>query len=237
MAANALPSGIDALFTLAEDMADGCHTYEVAIGILQNTEARIRADLVAAQTAQTSFLTAKGAKPGFTTARQVADSNAQALIGLSRDVPAPSLGGQWSAAWEATGFPNQSLAVPSRSEERQALLASLQPYFTANPAKENAPLNVTAARAGTLFTALSDARSAANANLTDIGQKKALRDTTETRLRRRTRGLSDELGQLLEDDDPRWEAFGLVRPGGTDLPDRVEHLVLTASVPGTVLVD
>jgi len=35
-------------------------------------------------------------------------------------------------------------------------------YFTANPAKENAPLDVTAAQAGVLFNALSDARSAAH---------------------------------------------------------------------------
>lgn len=150
---------------------------------------------------------------------------------------ATSLGSQWSQAWEATGFPNQSLAVPSRMEERQALLASLQAYFTANPAKENAPLLVTAARAGTLFTALSDARSAVNGGLVDVGQKKATRDAADRVLRRRMRGLIDELTQLIAADDPRWQAFGLVPPANPDTPDVPDGLVLTAGGPGIVLAD
>jgi hypothetical protein len=150
---------------------------------------------------------------------------------------AVTLGGQWSQAWEATGFPNQSLAVPSTMAERQALLAALQAYFVANPGQENAPLNVTAARAGTLFTALSDTRSAANAAVVDVGQKKVTRDAAERTLRRRLRGLIDELTQLLEADDPRWAAFGLVPPAGSDQPDTPENIVVTPGALGSLFVD
>jgi hypothetical protein len=51
------------------------------------------------------------------------------------------------------------------------------------------------------------------------------------------RGLIDELGQLLKDDDPRWSAFGLVPPGGSDLPPAPENLILTPGEPGTMLAD
>jgi len=40
--ANPLPDGLDALFTLADDMIDGLHTHEAAIGIKQNTEAAMQ---------------------------------------------------------------------------------------------------------------------------------------------------------------------------------------------------
>lgn len=237
MASNSLPDGIEALFTLAEDMADGLNAHQVALGVLQNTETKTRTDLTAGQMAQANFLAARTAKTVLITTQTVADSNAKAFIGVTRDVLAVTLGGQWSQVWEATGFPNLSLAVPSTLAERQALLASLQGYLTANPTKENAPLLVTAAQAGTLFTALSNARSAVNAGLTNIGQKKTLRDAAETVLRKRLRGVIDELSQLMPDDDPRWLAFGLVPPAGSDQPDTPEDLVLTAGAAGTVVAD
>jgi hypothetical protein len=237
MGANTLPGKIEELFTLAEDMADGLHTHEVAVGIKQNLEAAERAALTDCQTKQTAFITAKATKKGKTTDQTVADSNAKAFIGKARNVLVPFLGVTWSEDWSPTGFPNQSTAVPPTLAERQALLPSLQAYFTANVARENAPLGVTAVSAGTLFTALSDARSAVNQALTDFNQKKAARDASEVALRKRMRGLIEELAQLLDELDPRWYAFGLVPPGADDTPDQPTGLVLTAGPSGTVYAD
>jgi hypothetical protein len=237
MGANLLPKSLDELFTLAEDMADGLHTHEVAVGVKQNLEAAVRAALTDCQTRQTAFITSKGTKKGKTNDQTIADSNAKAFIGKARNVLVPYLGVTWSDDWAPTGFPNQSTAVPPTLAERQALLTSLQAYFTANAAKENAPLGVTAANAGTLFTALSDARSAVNQALTDFNQKKTDRDTSERALRKRMRGLIEELTQLLDELDPRWYAFGLVPPGAPDTPDQPTGLVLSAGPPGTVYAD
>lgn len=237
MASNQLPSGNDDLFTLGEDMADGLHAHEVAVGVKQNQEATVRAALTAAITAQNNFKAAQTAKLALSTAVTVADSNAKAFIGSTRRILINYLGDGWSQAWEATGFPNQSTAVPGTQSERQALLQALQNYFTANVAQQNAPLNVTAARAGALFTALSDARSAAADGNTASGQKKNLRDAAVATLRTRLSGLMNELGQLLEDTDPLWLAFGLNLPGATNLPDPADSLILTAGGPGVVLAD
>ena len=70
---------------------------------------------------------------GLTQAQTTADSNGRAFIGGSKNVLAATLGGQWSQVWEATGFPNQSLSVPSKMDERLSLLGSLQAYLVANP--------------------------------------------------------------------------------------------------------
>jgi len=48
-------------------------------------------------------------------------------------------------------------------------------------------------------------------------------------------GLISELGQLLDDTDPLWLAFGLNEPGATNLPDQADGLALTAGPAGTVL--
>ena len=237
MASNQLPDGIQDLFTLAEDMADGLHAHEVGIGIKQNKEADLRAALTAAITAQTNHTAAQTAKVALSTAVTVADSNAKAFIGSARRVLVNYLGEGYSQAWEATGFPDQSTAVPGTQAKRQALLQALANYFTAVPAQENSPLTITAAQAQDLCDALSTVRSAAAEGNTVAGQKKNLRDAAEKALRTRMSGLVNVLGQLLEDTDPLWLAFGLNEPGATNLPDVADGLVLTAGGAGVVLAD
>ncbi|NCQ29272.1 MAG: hypothetical protein GW802_17875, partial [Armatimonadetes bacterium] len=203
---------MDELFTLAVDMADGLHAHEAEVGLTHNTEAMVREALAAAQEAQVAFQTVRSDKTRLTAAQTVADSNARAFLSAARGVLANFLGSTWSQAWQPTGFPNQSTAVPTTAADRQALLSSLQTYFTSHPEHQIEQLNVTAARAEVLFTTLSAARTAVNAGLAASGAKKAARDAAETTLRHRLRAVIDELSLLLPPDDPRWYAFGLLPP-------------------------
>ena len=212
---------------LAEDAANGAQTHEVGIGLKQNKEADIRANLADLLAKIAAHGAAVGAKPGLSAAVRTADSNGKAFIATARDVLVPSLGSPWSQAWQPTGFPNQSLGVPRTQAERQSLLAALRDYFTANPAQENAPLGITAALAGTRFTALSNGRSGFNQGVTLIGQAKVARDVSGKKLTKRLRGLVDELTQLLDDDDPIWLAFGFNSPAAPETPEQVEGLVVT----------
>ena len=237
MAANVIPQKLSELFTFTEDLADGLAAWAVILGIVHNTEARVRADLLAAVVALDEYRTARDAKRGLVSTQTVADSNGRAFIGLARNVLAVHLGSVWSQAWEPTGFPDQSTATPSTIGERQALLAALKLYFTNHPAQEVAALNITAARAETLFTALSDARSAVNAGLVLIGQKMAVRETTEPALRKRLSDTISELALLLDPLDPRWEAFGLNRPGAAATSDVADAPVLTGLGPSRIFAD
>ncbi len=234
---NPLPQTLDPLLTLAEDMADGLHTHEVAVGVKQNLEATVRAAITATNTAEANYAAAKATKKTLTTAVTIADSNGKAFIGTARSVLEPTLGTQPGTEWEPVGYPDNSLALPTTQAERQALLGKMKDYFTANPARENAPLVITAAQAGILFTALSDARSAANEGNTNVVDKKNLRDAAVTALRKRMRGLIGELETLLEDDDARWYAFGLNPPGAPATPDIPEGLVLSGNGAGAVAAD
>lgn len=240
MASNELPKGLDELFTLAEDMIDGLHNdglNPTPIAIKQNTEADMRAAKDAAFGAQEAFLTARGAKKPLSEAITIADSNGKSFIALTRNVLKPALGNDWSETWLPTGFPNQSLALPETIQERQTLLQALQDFLTNNDSLENAPLNVTATRASQLFEALSTARSMLNNHLNFSGQKQLARNLAVIALRKRMTGLIDELGQLLEDDDPRWLAFGLNMPAAPEVPDIPDAPVLTQVDDDSVMVD
>lgn len=237
MAANPIPTSLNALTALAEDAADGANTHEVAVGLKQNKEADMRADLTDLLPKIATHAVAVGAKSALSAAVRTADSNGKAFIATARDVLVPALQSPWSQAWEPTGFPNQSLGVPRTQPERQSLLAALRDYFTANPTQENAPLSITAALAGTRFTALSNARSGFNQGVTLIGQTKVIRDVAATKLTKRLRGLVDELTQLLANDDPRWYAFGFNPPAAPETPDQVEGLVVTPGTGGNAFAD
>jgi hypothetical protein len=228
---------LDRLFALGEDMADGLSAHEAEVGVKQNQAADVRRDLTAARTAENQFQTKRRDKTAATTAQTVADSNGKALIATAKGVLENYLGKKWSPAWAAAGFGNNSTAIPATLEQRQSCLAALKTYFTANPAHQNAPLNVTPAQADARFTALKDARSAANAAANAAGAAKAARESAVAALRNRLTGLIGELDQLLEGDDPRWYAFGLSRPADPETPGVPDNLVLTAGPAGTVLAD
>ena len=235
MAGNPVPINEDELLALAEDIADGCHNHEVAIGILQNKETEIRGAITALRNAEAGFGTAKSNRQVTMDALQAADALATEFLGAARKVLTNFLGNFWSTAWEPTGFPDMSTAVPKTQEQRMNLCASLKIYFTNVPAQEVAALGVTAALADTRFQALSSARDALDIKDELKEAAKQARDAALKNLRKRVRGLIGELETLLEDTDPRWHAFGLSMPSDPDTPEPVESLTLTAGTPGVIV--
>ena len=108
-------------------------------------------------------------------------------------------------------------------------------YFTTNPPHENAPLNVTAARANTVGEAFSSARSEVNDGNNTVKAFNNERKAKVATLRKRMSGLIAELGQLLADDDPQWASFGLRMPGAPSLPEVPDAPTLTAGAAGVVI--
>ena len=233
MASNRLPTRLPELFTLVEDMLDGLATLEGPVGIKQNGASVLGAALAAARDTQNAFAQGRAAKPADTTATTVADSNAKAFLAAAVAVLKPRLGAAWSPAWIPVGFANGSLALPATVGERQELLKAVGAYLAAQPAHENAPLEITAVRAQALFDALSASRSAVNNRLGANGALKAARDAAVETLRTRARGLVSELDTLLSEDDPRWYAFGLNPPAAPATPETPDGLVATAGPAGS----
>ncbi len=234
MASNPTPENPDIGRALADRMADGCHLHEVAIGIKQNTETVMRAASLAMKNAQMDVGAAKANVGAMSDALKAADDTITTTLSNCRLRLVNLLGQFWSPAWEATGFPDQSTAVPDKQDKRLSLLDSLVTYFTTNPAKESVDLGATAATCTAGFTLLSDAREAHGTAKTNQGTKLALRDTALKSLRRRIRGLIEELSTLISEADERWEDFGLTIPANPSAPEGIESLTAAPAGNGRI---
>ena len=235
MAGNPVSEIDNEALAMAEDLADGLHLLEVPLGVTGVTEVKTRAAITLCHTADKDVGDAKKARQAASTALQLVDETAMEYISATRKVLAGFLTEHWSAAWEPTGFPDQSTAVPRTQEKRLNLCRSLKEYFTANPTQEVAALGVTAALANTNYTALSDGRELLAEKETDQGVKLKARDATYAALRKLLRTAVTELRRFLADDDDRWHTFNLNAPADPVTPDAVESVTLTPGTLGVIL--
>jgi len=202
---------------------------------MQNTAVNIDADLAAARLAESLFQAARTGKLNAFAAQAAADEDARAFIMKARDVLKVNLGTSYSQLWSEAGFTNNSIALPSSLAQRIALLMTLKAYFLAHLAHESPDLGVTNLAAATAHTALANAHAAVNACRTDVGVKRAARDSAVKTLRKRMRGLITELKQLLSGDDARWNAFGLNIPNAVGIPEVPEGLIVVGGGTGHLL--
>jgi hypothetical protein len=145
----------------------------------------------------------------------------------------PVLGMQWNSAWNEAGFISGSLAVPPHP---QSLLLLLSGYYANNPSHEVAEVNgidCTAAACKASSDAIVAAQKASNQANTDAGTAQSNLQDGINAGRARMTGLQSELGQLLDDNDPRWLAFGFDMPGHTAGPDVPENLTVTPGAAGS----
>ncbi|MBK8091362.1 MAG: fibronectin type III domain-containing protein [Verrucomicrobiaceae bacterium] len=237
MASNRLPDQRDRLFALAEDMIDGLTAHEATIGIKQNTGTVLRPALTAARSAETTFGECQVLKKAANAALTSADASGKIFLNNARKRLSKFFGESASTEWAAAGWPPGTTAAPATQDQRFDLIASLRAYFTTHPEHASADMEVTAALADAAHIAISNARAALGQKITENGQAKATRDSTERNLRIRMSGLITELATLLSDEDPRWHAFGLNRPADAETP---ESPSFTTAVPGpnhSLLVD
>jgi hypothetical protein len=236
MASNPTPDPLNELIAAGEDMYDGLNQHAVSVGIKQNTPADFRTDLDALIATQNALVAAEGAEPAAYAALRTADSNGKGFIARAIKVLSISLGNAWTAEWVATGLPDQTVGIPSTQDKRFTALGGLAAYFTANAGKENAPLNVTAATATALHTAVSDARLGVSNALSFTKSKLLARNAALAAFRERFRGTINELEQKLSPEDPRWYDFGLNRPDDPAQPGQPANVVATALGLGRVLI-
>lgn len=227
MASNPTPDNNDILLALSDRLADGCHTYEVAIGIKQNIETVIRAASAAAVAAELQLGMKKSATTDAYAALDAADVAGQETITNCKLRLQQKLGQRWNPGWEPTGFPDQSVATPNTQDERFTLLAALKAYFTSVPANESEDMGATAAACDAAWAALSAARFAVGQAETAQTNAMNTRIANIATLRKRVRGLIGELETLIEEDDARWESFGLNTPANPTAPEPVASVTVT----------
>jgi hypothetical protein len=242
-----IPEYFDPLVQLLENAADGAAKYGEIIKLKQNDEPAIRLDLTgligvpagpggvppAIPGLKSLWNTAKSNKTAMTAVLGTAEGNGRALATTCIASLKPVLGTQWNSAWNAAGFTSGSLAVPTHP---QPLLLLLSGYYVANPSREVKDINgiaCTAVACQAASDAIVTAQKASNQSNTDAGTAQSnLQDGIDAG-RTRASGLQAELGQLLDDNDPRWLAFGFDLPGHTSGPDVPQHLTVTPGSAGS----
>ena len=73
--------------------------------------------------------------------------------------------------------------------------------------------------------------------LGDVRTKFNARNAALKTLGEEMSGMADELSQVLEDDDPRWRAFGLNIPADKQVPEAVTGLIVEPSDPEALSVN
>lgn len=220
---------------MAEDLGDGLHILEVPLGVTGVTEAKTRAAITLCHNADKDVGDAKKARQEASTALLGVDGTAMEFISVTRKVLAGFLTEHWSAAWEPTGFPDQSTALPRTQEKRLNLCRSLKDYFTSNPTQEVAALGVTAVLADANYGALSNGRDLLAQKETDQGVKLKARGAAYDALRKLLRTAVTELKRFLADDDDRWHTFNLNAPADPVTPDPVGLVTLTPGTAGILV--
>ena len=223
---NPIPKSVDELFALALAAANG-EANHPEIPIMHSTEPVIRAALAAGRTANDEYQAAKSTRLAAAELQSTASTNAVAFITKARDTFKPFLGSRYSQAWNEVGFTNNSLAVPSTLVKRLELVNHIAAYLTSHPEREVPSLEVTAAAATVLFTALDTAITGMNAAWGAQFAERDARDAAAEPLRGLLRGLMDELLQLIGPRDPRWVDFGFNIPDDQTTPDAPPSLLKT----------
>lgn len=247
MADNSTPQSYPRIVQVLEDAADGAQAHGAAIGLKQNTEAAIRADLEAlvgkpagpgnvppaVPGLKDKWDTAKAAKTAATAAFNLAKQNGRALSRACINALKPRLGDSWNSQWQTAGFATASLAVP---DNPMTMLQQLRTYFSANPTFEVASLNVTSTACHDAAESISTTATASNESVVNYGNAKTAFYAGIAAGRTRLAGLRDELGQLLADDSELWYAFGFSKPSDPETPEAVENIVVTPGAPGSHLL-
>jgi hypothetical protein len=230
-----MPPSYAGLVLLSQRCQNGATLLGASIPLLINTAAAIGADRAALLNSQGAYQASRGAIPGLMEALKAARKAAALFCGQARSVLEFYLGTQHTDAWRPTGFIN-NLAVPRNEAGLVALLSALRTYFTANPTRENADLQVTAGRAQTLLDNLNTARQNFDAQVSACTAQQQEREAKVTAMRKRISGLCKELVQRLTPLDARWRDFGLNMPGAPSVPAVPKNVVVTPTLPGQLQV-
>ena len=236
MANNPTPKAIVEGLDLAKLNVVGMNSVGAAIGLLQYTAANYQPLIDNLQTRQNAFNAARSvtATAAGLVHNDLAAMRKLCLTGVK--LLSISWGDAWSPQWAAAGWNNNTTEVPRDAAGESALCASLQNFLTSNPdyAVDTPKITFTAAAFTALMMQLSTDSAALAARKADQKTAMDARTADAEALRTAMSGLIHLLGSLLGPNDPRWDLFGLNRPGATATPGQPQNLALAQAGTGAV---
>jgi hypothetical protein len=217
---NDIPKTHPELLILAGKAAHGAFLFGAAIPLLQNTQPHIKADTQPLADAIMAHGTGRNQLKINRETLKKTVRDCRTLLMLGRDTMKPVFGHFFNEAWLPLGH-DGSLEVSEDVAQLSLLLNGYKEWLVANPSYEWSLKNFTAANLELLSTQLKTAVGAIGSQEAANGTLLEDRDVKAEKLRRRLRGLADELYQTIDPLDQRWKAFGFNMPGAQETPDAV----------------
>jgi hypothetical protein len=224
---------IPALRGAAAIMKAAAAEYGAEIPLVQNTAANLGADADALTTACNNHEAGKVVLADKRLALTALVATIRTFLTLGRDILKPELGPTYSTSYTILGLVG-SAKIPRDVGSLLIVLLAFKAYFTEHAEQEDEVRNVTAAQCQALYDQLLTAQSTVNSQGAAVSALLKARNAAATKLRKRVRGLIDELTQFLDPQSGLWEAFGLNKPGSVSTPDQVKDLVATLIGPGVI---
>jgi hypothetical protein len=242
---SSVPRPLEGLIPVAGDSLEAAKAIGAAVGLLQNTAEKIEEnvfdllgdpDNIEATPGKHRLLAnARNLEDVAQAARRAAVEQGIKFVAQAIDYLKGILGRSYNDRWQIAGFTRGTISVAHLTNP-QLHLIQIGDYFRDHSGHEVPALFLTAAHAHALSEAILAARTAEASATEARRDAKIARDASAKALYDRLVGLRGELGQLLEDDDNRWNRFGFARPIDGRLPEPVTGLTLTLGVPGEIRV-
>lgn len=210
MPANNLPSGIDALFSLADRMVAGLEIHGPWLKIERH--AMLADTLREARGAEHGFAVARARKAEAGRRLAAADVGLTAWLGKARLLVMLVLGSAWSERWLEAGFMHRQTHVPKRLGARMELGRRLAAFLAEHPEYAMPIAGVNGGEAQAICGEITDAEREVRAAKAEAAKGKRSRDAAEKRLRWTMRSVRLFIHAALGKSDPRWLAFGLNQP-------------------------
>jgi hypothetical protein len=226
-----------AALAACQQAAKGVGELSTELNLLHNTQVAINGDINAYLQARDAFNAGKVTLNGKRATVRSVTLTGRGFLKLARNVLTVRLGDKHSEAWNATGFVG-SLALPRSAAAVQVCLQAVQRYLAANQdlQVQAGDVNVSSARAESLFDNLTTARAEVSAQVTTVGNLLDTRNAAVEQLRDRLRWLAEELGRLIGPLDRRWKTFGLNMPGADNVPGVPQNVLAVLIGPTAVSV-
>jgi hypothetical protein len=209
---NTLPSGTNALISLAERIADGYAKHAIWLRLTVDHTQQLHPEVAAFRKLEASFQESRWAKAAAGREAVAADKALTEWLAKARMIVLIVLGAKWTQAWLAAGFTHRRTNVPKRIAARLHLARQLITFFEKNPQWEYPAGEITAAGARAIYDRINAARDKMRDATIDCLTKGQARDKAERELRWRLRTVVVMLSGVLPAHDTRWLEFGLHQP-------------------------
>ena len=210
MPANNLPSGIDALFSLADRMVAGLEIHGPWLNV--DRAAELADALREVRGTENAFAAARARKAEAGWRFAAGDVALTGWLAKARLVAMLVLGSTWSERWLEAGFMHRQTNVPKRLAARMELGRRLAAFLAVHPEYAMPIAGVSGAEARAICTEITDAECEVRVAKVEVAKCKRSRDAAEKRLRWTMRSVRLFISAALEKGDPRWMAFGLNQP-------------------------